>query len=35
MNKTIISAILIAVVAISGAIAFFIIRNHKQLTSED
>jgi len=32
MNKTIISIILAAVVIISGTIAFFIIRNHRQLT---
>lgn len=35
MNKTIASIILAAVVVISGAIAFFVMRNHKQLTSED
>ena len=35
MNKTIISIILAAVVVISGAVAFFIIRNHRQLTVED
>jgi hypothetical protein len=32
MNKTIISIILAAVVIISGTIAFFVIRNHRQLT---
>jgi len=35
MNKTIISVILAAVVIIAGAIAFFVIRNHRQLTVED
>jgi len=35
MNKTIISVILAAIVIISGAVAFFIIRNHRQLTVED
>jgi len=35
MNKTIISVILAAVVVISGAVAFFLIRNHRQLTIED
>jgi hypothetical protein len=35
MNKTIISVILAAVVVISGAVAFFIMRNHRQLTAED
>ncbi|GBU23939.1 hypothetical protein R83H12_00558 [Fibrobacteria bacterium R8-3-H12] len=35
MNKTIISIILAAIVVISGAVAFFIMRNHKQLTVED
>jgi hypothetical protein len=35
MNKTIISVILAAIVVISGAIAFFIMRNHKQLIAED
>jgi hypothetical protein len=33
MNKTIISIILAAVVIISGTVAFFIIRNHRQLTA--
>jgi hypothetical protein len=32
MNKTIISVILATVVIISGAVVFFIIRNHRQLT---
>jgi hypothetical protein len=35
MNKTIISVILATIVVISGAIAFFIMRNHRQLTVED
>jgi len=35
MNKTIISIILAAVVILAGAIAFFVIRNHRQLTVED
>jgi hypothetical protein len=35
MNKTIISIILAAVVIIAGAIGFFVIRNHRQLTVED
>jgi hypothetical protein len=35
MNKTIISVILAAIVIISGAVAFFIMRNHRQLTVED
>jgi hypothetical protein len=35
MNKTIISIILAAVVVIAGAIGFYVIRNHRQLTSED
>jgi len=35
MNKTIISVILATIVIISGAIAFFVIRNHRQLTAQD
>jgi len=35
MNKTIISVILAAIVVISGAVAFFVMRNHRQLTVED